>query len=272
MCVGIDPVAERLPKDVAGADAIERVRAWSLAIAEAVAPHVPAVKIQSACFERFGWKGVRVCEEVVTRSKELGLVVILDAKRGDIGASSEHYAAGQLAGDRNADALTVNSYLGVDGIEPFIAAAARDRKGLFALVRTSNPGGDALQGLALEDGRSVSDAVAQLVAGAGAAHVGSEGYSLLGAVVGATKAADAVRLRELMPQQIFLVPGFGAQGGKADDVRACFRAGKLGRSGAIITASRSVIFAHEKRAGVDWRTAVVDAAKQMKDEVNAILA
>lgn len=272
MCVGIDPVAERLPKDVTGVDALERVRAWSLAVAEAVAPLVPAVKLQSACFERFGWRGVRVCEEVVTRAKQLGLVVILDAKRGDIGSSSEHYAAGLLAGDHNADALTVNSYLGIDGLEPFIATAARDGKGLFVLVRTSNPGGDALQGLALKDGRSVADAVAQIMAGAGAVHVGNEGYSLLGAVVGATKAADAVRLRELMPQQIFLVPGFGAQGGKADDVRACFRASKTGRGGAIITASRSVIFAHEKRPGTDWRIAVIDAAKQMKDEVNVVLA
>src|SRR5690606_4930248 len=145
-------------------------------------------------------------------ARDRGLSVIADGKRGDIGISSAHYAAAFLRGPHAADALTVNAYLGADGLQPFIDAAAEEGRGLFALVRTSNPGGDARQGLPLRDGRTVGEAVADMVAGAGAAHVGGSGCSLLGAVVGATKPADARSLRERMPQQLFLVPGFGAQG------------------------------------------------------------
>jgi orotidine-5'-phosphate decarboxylase len=135
-------------------------------------------------------------------------------------------------------------------------------------VRTSNPGGDALQGLRLADGSSVGEAVGQLVAQTGAAHVGAKGYSLLGAVVGATKPADAKRLREMMPQQIFLVPGFGAQGGSANDVKACFN---RDGTGAIISASRSVLFAYEKSKAGDWKQAIHDAAADMSRQIVAIL-
>ena len=276
ICVGLDPVYERLPASLQQQPDTPQARVqaiiqFCIGVLQAVAPHVPAVKPQSACFERYGWQGVQACEQIIVEAQKLGLIVILDGKRGDIGISSEHYAAGLLT-DRPhapaADALTVNSYLGADGLEPFIKTASAGGKGLFALVRTSNPGGDALQGLKLVDGRSVAEATAMLMAQAGAAYRGTSGYSLLGAVVGATKAEDAVRLREIMSEQIFLVPGFGAQGGKADDVRACF---KKDGTGAIITASRSVLFAYEKPATSDWQGAVAAAAVQMKQQIAAIL-
>lgn len=269
VCVGLDPVLERLPSGLDG-DATQRIEAWCLGVLDAVAEHVPAVKPQLACFERYGAAGYAVYERVVVAAKRLGLIVIADGKRGDIGLSSAHYAAGMLAGDDAADALTVNAYLGADGLEPFADASAAAGAGLFALVRTSNPGGDALQGLELSDGRSVSQAVGQIVADLGASkagYVGESGYSLLGAVVGATKPKDAAALRELMPQQLFLVPGFGAQGGGADDVKACF---KPDGTGAIITASRSVIYAHETSSS-EWRVAVKDAAKEFNREISAIL-
>lgn len=268
ICVGIDPVLERLPKAVTGADPVERIKRWTLGVLQAVAPLVPVVKFQSACYERYGWRGVQACEELVVSAKAMGLIVILDAKRGDIGASSEHYAAGLLAGGQAADALTVNCYLGVDGLQPFIDVAARNGKGLFVLVRTSNPGGDALQGQKLADGRTVAESVAGIMAAAGSRYVGSSGYSLLGAVVGATKPADAARLRQLMPQQVFLVPGFGAQGGSADDVRACF---KPDGTGALITASRSILYAYEKDTVGVWTEAIERATLQMKREIAGIL-
>jgi orotidine-5'-phosphate decarboxylase len=206
------------------------------------------------------------------------LLVIGDAKRGDIGASSAHYAAGNFADTHyedlgelpGPDALTVNSYLGGDGLQPFLTTARDQGKGLFALVRTSNPGGDALQRLPLADGRSVAEAVADMIAQLGDEEgcVGQGGYSLLGAVVGATQAEDAVELRRRMPRQIFLVPGFGAQGGGADDVRACFNADQ---GGAIITASRSILYAWEKDSGGDWIKAVEQAAQEMKQQIAAIL-
>lgn len=239
---------------------------------EAVAEHAPAVKPQIACFERYGASGYAVYQRVTSFAKARGLVVVTDGKRGDIGFSAEHYAAGLFTGEHATDCLTVNPYLGADSLQGFTDIAARAGAGLFALVRTSNPGSDALQGLALADGRTVGQAVAQIVTELGTSkphYVGESGYSLLGAVVGATKPADAVALRELMPQQIFLVPGFGAQGGGPDDVKACF---KPDGTGAIITASRSVIYAHEKATSVDWKTAVGNAAAEFNRQIRSILA
>lgn len=282
ICVGLDPVLEKLPAELradvrsneAAADALTR---FSLGVLHAVSDLVPCVKVQSACFERHHHPGVKAYEQVVAEARAMGYVVIGDAKRGDIGISAAHYAAGCLS-DRTLtgeapgpDALTVNAYFGTDGLTPFIDLAAAEHKGLFALVRTSNPGGDAIQAQRLADGRTVAQCVAQLVAelGNGPACVGESGYSLLGAVVGATKPQDAGELRRLMPRQIFLVPGFGAQGASADDVRACFNSDG---QGAIITASRSVIYAYEKDKQGDWRGAVRRAAEQMKADVRAILA
>ncbi len=288
VCVGIDPVLAKLPaalkpvradgtlvEDNAAA-ALEAIRAWGLGLLKAVAPHVPCVKFQSACFERYLWLGVALEHELTVEARKLGLLVINDAKRGDIGISAEHYAAGCLGDttytDLNkpigADALTCNAYLGHDSLEPLVKLAGAQGKGLFALVRTSNPGGDALQSLALADGRTVSDAVADIVVKTGAGNVGKSGYSLLGAVVGATKPQDAVGLRKRMPQQLFLVPGFGAQGGTAEDVRPCFKADG---TGAIITASRSVIFAYEKPATSDWQGAIAAGAADLNKQIRAIL-
>lgn len=289
ICVGIDPVYERLPAAVRGDSAdrghinaegsIEAIYRFVRGVLETVAPHVPCVKIQSACFERYHWPGAEAYYRLVEEATELGLMVIADAKRGDIGISAEHYASGCLASSRftdlghlkGPDALTVNPYLGADTLEPFIKVAVQEGKGLFALVRTSNPGSDALQNAKLADGSVVSDLVAKMMAQSGGHPdlLGKHGMSLIGAVVGATKAQDAERLRKLMPQQIFLVPGFGAQGGTADDVRACFH--KDG-SGAIITASRSILFAYEKPKTSDWLGAIEQATVEMKKQIHAILS
>jgi orotidine-5'-phosphate decarboxylase len=288
ICVGIDPVWERLPAAIRGADknaplnaarAVADISRFVSGVLNAVAPHVPCVKFQSACFERYLWPGVEAYHRLSEEASRLGLIVVGDAKRGDIGISADHYAAGcqsdtifeDLGRPAGPDALTINAYFGLDGVSPFRDVAQKEGKGLFALVRTSNPGGDAIQSLALADGRNVAEAVAQVVAELGAAPgcVGKSGYSLLGAVVGATKPRDAARLRELMPQQIFLVPGFGAQGGSADDVKPCFKADS---SGALITASRSVLFAYEKPKTDDWTGAIEKAAVEMKAAVGRILA
>jgi orotidine-5'-phosphate decarboxylase len=272
ICVGLDPVIERLPEAVKGGDSVERIERWCEGVIEAVAEHTPAVKPQLACFERYGAAGYAAYQRVTRFTKERGLIVVTDGKRGDIGFSAEHYAAGLFTDEYATDCLTVNPYLGADSLQGFTDIAARAGAGLFALVRTSNPGSDALQGLPLKDGRTVGQAVAQIVAELGAskpAYIGKSGYSLLGAVVGATKPADAVALRKLMPQQIFLVPGFGAQGGGPDDVTACF---KPDGTGALITASRSVIYAHEKAASFDWKAAVADAAKDFNSQIRSILA
>ena len=282
LCVGIDPVYERLPaklrSNTSGAKGmVQAISRFVEDVLEIAAKHVACVKFQSACFERYLWPGTQAYHQLICRARDLGLIVIGDAKRGDIGISSEHYAAGCL-GDTHfddlgmmpgPDALTINAYLGADGMAPFIDMAANQGKGLFALVRTSNPGSDAIQRLPLADGRNVAEAVAQVISQTGNSPglVGQAGYTLLGAVVGATQAEDAVNLRKLMPQQIFLVPGFGAQGATADDVRACFHDNG---AGAIITASRSILYAYENHHG-DWRQAIEQALLHTKQQIQQAL-
>lgn len=280
VCVGIDPVYEKLPGAMPHMDPQTRlhiIEAYCMDVLEAVEAHVPAVKLQIACFERYRAEGMAHYFRLVERAHQLGLMVIADAKRGDIGTSSDHYAAGMLGNDdtddvTDPDALTVNAYLGADAIEPFMTNAVEHDQGLFALVRTSNPGGDALQSLPLQDGRTVAEAVADIVAELGRSrpgYLGESGYSLLGAVVGATKAADAAALRKRMPQQLFLVPGFGAQGGRAEDVKACF---KPDGTGAIITASRSVIYAYDGPDDMDWKSKVTAAAADLCTQIRHILS
>jgi orotidine-5'-phosphate decarboxylase len=266
VCVGLDPVVGRLPDEIRPTNAsasVEAMRAFTLGVLDAIAGRVPCVKLQSACFERYGFAGVEALEQLVGEAHERDLVVILDAKRGDIGISAEHYAAAAFDQPHPADWITINAYLGEDGITPFLPPG----NGAFALVRTSNPGGDALQMRRLDDGRTVAECVADLVATIGASHLGACGYSRLGAVVGATKPTDARALRERMPQQLLLVPGYGAQGGGAAGVKPCFDA--RGR-GAIVTASRSVIYAFDPGAS-DWQRSIADAADRLADEIGRIV-
>lgn len=265
-CVGLDPVIDRLPSVLAPANANDNahcaraIEAFSMGVLSAVATDAAAVKIQAACYERFGAEGYAAMCRVLEAARASGLAVVLDFKRGDIGISAEHYAASARA--TGSHWATINAYLGSDGIAPFLA----EGHGAFALVRTSNPSGDALQTLALADGRTVAEAVADMVSALGAPSVGAGGFSLLGAVVGATKRAEIASLRARMPHTIFLVPGYGAQGGTADDVRACFTAPQRG---ALITASRSVIYP-KAAAGVAWEQAIRDAARAFADEIRAI--
>lgn len=260
VCVGLDPVLERLPEGVGG-EGMGAMEAFCIGVLDAVAGVAPVVKVQSACFERHGWEGTHLFESVVKSARERGLLVIADAKRGDIAISAEHYAEAMLSGASAADALTVNGYLGGDALEPFVDVAGREGAGLFVLVRTSNPGSDGFQGLRLEDGRTVAEAMAGLVRSCGAGLIGERGLSSVGAVVGATKPEEAERLREAMPDQVFLLPGYGAQGGDASGLKRFARAEG---DGVLVTASRSVIYAGE---GDQWRLGVREAAEKLRDEV-----
>ncbi len=284
VCVGLDPVVERIPGEVGGVSDLERVRRFSLGVVEAVRGRVAAVKPQFACFERYGAAGMEVLEEIAAAARAGGgggrLLVIADAKRGDIGISAEHYAAsffppsGSDGGDHPAlyDAVTVNPYLGLDGVEPFADAAAAAGGGVFVLVRTSNPGGDALQAATLRDGRSVAELVAAQVAHLGRsnpAYLGEGGMSLVGAVVGATKVEEAAGLRKSMPDQVFLAPGVGAQGGRAGDLAPLFRPDG---SGVLITASRSVLYPNPSNgAKASWQARIAAAADELRESVNAVV-
>ncbi len=263
VCVGLDPVIDRMPSPLAGLAPAASLERFSLGALEAIREHVACVKLQSACYERYGAEGIAALHTVAHAAWAAGFEVILDAKRGDIGISAEHYAAASLA--HHADWTTVNGYLGDDGIAPFLHATGGAGRGAFALVRTSNPSGDAFQSLRLADGRSIAEAMADLVATLGAGHLGERGTSALGAVVGATKRHDAAALRARMPQQMFLVPGYGAQGGGVDDVLPCFRSDG---TGAIVTASRSVIYP-AGGGGADWTAAIAKAAERFRAEIRS---
>ncbi|MBY0307585.1 MAG: orotidine-5'-phosphate decarboxylase [Phycisphaerales bacterium] len=270
-CVGLDPVLEKLPPAcTTGCDAPSAIHSFCDGILQAVVGLVPVVKFQSACFERYGPPGLAALNASISHARSLGLITILDAKRGDIGISAEHYAHAAFV-TAQADALTVNPYLGMETLEPYLAVGGPAR-GLFVLVRTSNPGSDALQSLALTDGRTVGEAVGGMVAAVGRKSLGANGLSSVGAVVGATKAADATRLRAAMPDQVFLVPGYGAQGGQAEDVRPMLRTGKTPSSRALlVTASRSVIYPIGEARSPVWTENVRTAADNLNREIAQIL-
>lgn len=263
VCVGLDPVLESLPAEVRARhhEPLGAVAEFCRGVLRAAAGAAPAVKFQSACFERYGHRGVAVMEEQIAEAVRLGLVVVLDAKRGDIGISAAHYAAGIAR--TGAHAVTVSGYLGTSGVTPFLDAGL----GVFVLVRTSNPDSDAVQGPRLADGRTVGELLADQVAALGESRVGARGLSSVGAVVGATKAGEGAALRARMPRQVFLVPGYGAQGGTAEDVRALLTPD---RRGVLVTASRSVIYA-PPAPGEDWQPSVAAATKRLAAEIAAIV-
>jgi orotidine-5'-phosphate decarboxylase len=255
LCVGLDPVHEKMPASLQSFDALEAFQFFCNGVIDAVSGIAAAVKFQSACFERFGSEGVALLGDLRGHASDQGLQVILDAKRGDIGISAEHYAAAATA-DGPCDWITVNPYLGIDGIAPFLEAGL----GVFCLVRTSNPSGDAIQKQQLHDGRSVAQSLSDLLSINSESYVGDSGWSCLGAVVGATKSEEAVELRNRMPKQIFLMPGIGAQGATPAMVANCFADGH----GALATASRSIIYPEPTS---DWQTDIAHAAKKLAEEL-----
>ncbi|MHC4562918.1 MAG: orotidine-5'-phosphate decarboxylase [Planctomycetota bacterium] len=272
VCVGIDPMYDRLPDELrgSGADGVaqtEILGAFCYEVIQAVAPIVPAVKVQSAYFEAYGWVGVDLYFKVVQFARKLGLMVIGDVKRGDIGSTAEAYAAGHLGYFDAPDAVTVNGYFGRDGLQPFINAARDGGQGIFALVRTSNPSGADVQDFADASGKKLYEHMAEQVAAVGGDDtVGERGFSCVGAVVGATWPEQAAELRAMMPRQLFLVPGYGTQGATAKDCAASFNSDGVG---AIVNASRSVIyaFANDQYAAVPWRDAIAQAARTFADDI-----
>lgn len=268
VCVGLDPAVEKLPAELAGIEPLQAVETFCRGVLEAVAPHVPAVKPQIAYFERLGPEGVALYQRMVDQAKRLGLVVIGDIKRGDIGSTAAAYADAHLTGPGAPDAVTVNGYFGSDGLTPFAQAGAETGAGLFVLVRTSNPSAGAVQDFADADGKPFYMHMAELLAAFGKDYLGRSGYSSVGAVVGATWPTEARKLREVMPEQIFLVPGYGAQGATAADCAASFDAD--GR-GAIVNASRSVIYAHSRHTDLSWQQAVARAARDFAEDIASAL-
>lgn len=269
VCVGLDPRPDLFPPSVRKGSVAEQLVAFSAEIIKAVAPVAAAVKPQIAFFEEHWEGGMEAFRRVCTLARDAGLLVIADVKRGDIADTAEAYARAFLE-KSDADAITVNPYMGSDTLKPFIERCSALGKGLFVLAKTSNPSSGDFQDVVV-DGEPMYVRVARRVQEWGKPLVGQSGYSSLGIVVGATHRDQAAHLRSAVPRVWFLVPGFGAQGATARDVKVCFDA--QGR-GAIVNASRSIIYAYRSEAyrskynEGEWTKAVAEAARAMRDELS----
>lgn len=289
--VGLDPMMKYIPEQIQKAaygeygetleGAAEAIWQYNKGIVDAVCDLIPAVKPQVAMYEQFGIPGMIAFQKTVNYCKEKGLVVIGDIKRGDIGSTSEAYAVGHLGrvqvGSQsyygfNEDFVTVNPYLGSDGVRPFIKVCQEEKKGIFVLVKTSNPSSGELQDQ-LVDGRPIYELVGEQVAAWGAECMG-ESYSYVGAVVGATYPEQGRILRKVMPKTFILVPGYGAQGGRGADLVHFFNEDGLG---AIINSSRGIIAAYQQEKYAQYgaanyadasRAAVID----MREDIAQALA
>lgn len=240
--VGLDPRIDLMPEFIKpGRGAREVILDFHELVLDAIAGLAPAVKLQLAFFEQYGSAGIQAFEDTIRAAKQRGLLVIADAKRNDVASTAEAYAAaflGDLAFD--VDAMTVTPYLGRDSMLPFVDACAKHGKGLFIVLKTSNPGSKDYQDQKLEaTGRPLYETVADTVNELGRGLIGESSYSSIGAVIGATFPEDARRLRALIPQAFILVTGYGAQGASAQGAAACFNADGLG---AIVNSSRGITY------------------------------
>ena len=297
LVVGLDPVYSRLPaaikehrqmNDEFDADAaVDAIFDFCTQAMRIIAPMVPAVKINIAFFEKYLWEGLETYYALITEADDLGLEVVGDVKRGDIGHTAELYATAHLENPELAgledtlapDAITINGYTGADGIEPFADMATKQGKGVFVLVRTSNPSAAAIQDFADAEGQTMYEKVAEVVAEIAdkPKRIGTSGYSNVGMVVGGTAPEVTTGLRKKYDKIWFLVPGYGSQGASAAD---CIRFCKPDGTGALINASRSIIYAYERpqyreQFGDDWKRcieqAVIDAKVDLANAMQTLI-
>ena len=282
---GLDPKLDYVPASIKDAcfekygktleGAAAALLAFNKAIIDEIYDVVPAIKPQAAYYEMYGWQGVKALAETIAYAQSKGMFVITDGKRNDIGTTMEAYAtahlgttdiAGESVSAFGADALTVNGYLGTDGIKPLAQVCAAQDKGIFVLVKTSNPSSGELQDMKLENGVTVYEQMGRMCEGWGADLMGKYGYSAVGAVVGATYPEQLAEMREKAPHTFFLVPGYGAQGGGAQDAKNAFDKNGLG---AIINSSRGIMCAWKKQGLTeeDFAQAARTEALRMKEDI-----
>ena len=278
LCVGLDPFADKVPALFGDlrTDTAAVLLKFGTSVIDIAAKHAAVLKPQLGLFEQFGEMGYATARMLVEYARTAGMIVLLDAKRGDIGTTAEGYARATLGGKPgfDADCVTVNPYMGKDTLAPFIAMAQREGKGVAVLVRTSNPGAGDFQDLQV-GGAPVWRRVAEMLAPEVEQLVGASGWSGLMAVAGATYPEEARALREAMPRALFLVPGYGAQGASAADAVAGFVASGKGLEGGVVSSSRAVLYPQAAQAAKnmsEWRAAIEDAMRGAAEELRAACA
>lgn len=278
--VGLDTCLDYLPQEMLEdvktlEDAGNAIFEFNKNIIDKIAGVVPAVKVQVAYYEMYGYHGMKAFADTIKYSREKGLLVIADVKRNDIGSTAGCYSKAYLSGVEvngnnvtpfESDFITVNGYLGSDGILPFVKDCEAKEKGLFILVKTSNPTSGELQDQKFENGNTLYEEMGDLVEKWGESTLGKYGYSSIGAVVGATHREQAEIIRKRNPHTFFLIPGYGAQGGKAEDLAVCFVDG----IGGIVNSSRGILCAYRnaKYQGLNYAEAALQASLDMKDDLN----
>jgi orotidine-5'-phosphate decarboxylase len=289
LIVGLDPVYSRLPSAIISRQdmndefdvdsAVDAIFDYCTQVLRIVAPMVPAVKINIAFFEKYLWQGIETYYSLISEANELGLEVIGDVKRGDVGHTAEVYAMAHLENPEltgledtlAADAITINGFAGAESIEPFADKATKNGKGVFVWVRSSNPGAAAIQDCLCEGGQKVYEKIAAITGDIAdkTERIGKAGYSNIGMVVGGTSPGETAALRKKYEKVWFLVPGYGCQGASAAD---CIRFCKKDGSGALINASRSIIYAYEDKKYIDqfadnWKKCIEQAVIDAKLDI-----
>ena len=265
VCVGLDTDFSYLPADFVKSEltAGENIVRFNRAVLEATKSNAGCYKVQVAYYEALGLDGLRAYAETLRMVREAGIPVIADIKRGDIAKTAEMYARGHFTGDFEADFVTLAPYMGLDSIQPYMPFVKDSGKGVFVLVRTSNPGAKDFEYEKLADGRHVYDMVGDKLNARGKGCIGERGYSSVGMVIGGTHIEEASEIRARYKDSFFLIPGYGAQGGTATDIAQYLAAG----NGGVVNSSRGVLLAYKKQPGVAFDEAAYNECVAMRGAI-----
>lgn len=267
VCVGLDTELSYLPESAVDSTktAGENVVAYNRALIDATKSAAGCYKVQIAYYESLGLDGMRAYAETLRMVRETGLPVIADIKRGDIAKTAEMYAKAHFTGDFEADLITLAPYMGLDSISPYLPYCKDQGKGVFVLCRTSNPGAKDFEYQKLADGRHVYDLVGDSISALGRDYMGETGYTSLGLVIGGTHTEEASAIRAAYKNTFFLIPGYGAQGGKAADIARYLNKG----NGGVVNSSRGILLAWKKQPGVDYAEAAYNECVRMREDIQS---
>ncbi len=265
VCVGLDTELSYLPGTAVDAakTAGENILAFNRRLIEATKDVAGCYKVQIAYYEALGLDGLRAYAKTLALVRGAGVPVIADIKRGDIAKTAEMYAKAHFAGELEADIITLAPYMGLDSLSPYLPYCREQGKGVFVLCRTSNPGAKDFEYQTLTDGRHVYDLVGDSVTALGNDLIGNSGYSSVGLVIGGTHAEEASQIRAAYPHTFFLIPGYGAQGGKASDIALYLNSG----NGGVVNSSRGILLAWKKQPGVPYDEAARNECLRMREDI-----